>query len=198
MNRILLIAALGAGVWLVFFRQPAVELGPGVLAAEAPQQRTAGGEPFDFNGYTITPLQKFTLRAKVLSRKNYSSGREADLSPIDLALGWGRMSDEAVLETIDISQRNRWYYWKTPEFPIPRREIETSSANMHMIPADDYIKEQLDAVKRGEIIELEGKLVRADADDGWRWISSTSREDTGDGACEVVYVESFRVVETAN
>ena len=30
--------------------------------------------------------------------------------------------------------------------------------------------------------------IQVEADDGWRWRSSTTREDTGDGACEVVYV----------
>ena len=57
--------------------------------------------------------------------------------PEDLALGWGRMSDSDVLAKIDITQSGRFYYWHVDDFPIPRREIETSSANMHMIPSDD-------------------------------------------------------------
>jgi hypothetical protein len=75
-----------------------------------------------------------------LSSERYSLGREADLSPVDLALGWGKMSDEAVLSKINITQSNRFYYWHVDAFPIPRREIEINSANMHMIPADDRIK----------------------------------------------------------
>ena len=37
-------------------------------------------------------------------------------------------------------------------------------------------------------------LVAAQGDDGWQWRSSLSREDSGDGACELIYVcelESF-------
>jgi hypothetical protein len=28
---------------------------------------------------------------------------------------------------------------------------------------------------------------------GWRWVSSLSREDTGAGACELIWVESLSV-----
>ena len=37
-------------------------------------------------------------------------------------------------------------------------------------------------------VRIDGWLVEASASDGWRWRSSTTRDDTGGGACEVVYV----------
>ena len=82
----------------------------------------------------------------MLSRELYSLDREADLSPIDLALGWGHMSDSAVLEKIKISQSQRFYFWRVDEFPIPRGDIERSSANMHMIPANDALASRLKSV----------------------------------------------------
>jgi len=148
------------------------------------QQQT----PFIFDEYIISPLADFEISARVLSRKNYWMGREADLSPVDLALGWGRMSDPDILETISISQSNRWYYWQTPEYPIPRHEIESSSANMHMIPANNTIKDRLSDVDEGDHIFIKGQLVRVDAKDGWHWVSSLTRHDVGDKACELVYV----------
>ena len=44
---------------------------------------------FQFGEYKITPLADFQLIAKVLSEKHYRSGREAELSPVDLALRLG-------------------------------------------------------------------------------------------------------------
>lgn len=129
----------------------------------------------------------------MLSSKSYSVGREADLSPVDLALGWGPMSDETILNKVDISQSHRFYYWHVDEFPIPRREIETHSANMHMIPADDRIEKMLKSVRPGEVVKLSGYLVQVNASDGWHWKSSLTREDTGNGACEVVYVKELVV-----
>jgi hypothetical protein len=172
-----------------------VVLGPGVKVTEAPKQTDLRQvEKFQHKGYQIIPLAEFQLTGKILSREDYSFGRESDLSPIDLALGWGAMSDEAVLDKIDISQSDRWYRWQVQEFPIPRKAIETQSANMHMIPANDLVKDMLEKTKQGQIIEFSGYLIRAEADDGWNWQSSLTRNDTGAHACELVYVENVELI----
>jgi hypothetical protein len=147
------------------------------------------------NNYRITPLQDFSIDARVLSATHYIFGREAELSPVDLALGWGRMSDESVLKKISISQSGRFYFWHVDAFPIPRREIETHSANMHMIPENSEIESTLLSIRQGQVVHISGYLVEAKASDGWHWRSSLTRNDTGDGACEVVYVKSVYVTQ---
>lgn len=178
--------------WLWWSGRP-VARADGVLAADDPVQTDfdAPRPAIPFKHATLHPLADFSLTARVLSRDDYRFDAESDLSPTDLALGWGRMSDSAVLRSIDISQGGRFYYWQTKAFPIPRREIETHSANMHMIPADASVAYQLKRVRAGDVISLEGMLVEADKANGWRWRSSLTRGDTGDGACELVYVQSL-------
>jgi len=192
---LILLPLLGAG-WHFYSQPGQVTLGPGVLAKETPYQesiRSPGTHKVD--NYTITELADFRIKAKVLSKKNYFSGRESDLSPTDLALGWGNMSDESILEQIKISQSGRFYRWRVESFPLPRREIETSSANMHLIPASDIVESVLKEIRNGDIIELSGSLVNVESDsDGWRWRSSQTRNDTGNGACELIWVESLQIV----
>jgi hypothetical protein len=144
--------------------------------------------------YAITPLESFAIDARVLSRHDYRLDREADLSPTDLALGWGPMADENVLGDLQITQGDRWYHWHASKLPIPRREIETHSANMHMIASDPSIAAALERVQPSDRIHLEGRLVEVRGDDGWHWRSSLSREDTGAGACEVVWVTRLDVL----
>ena len=140
----------------------------------------------------LRPLAGFSIEARVLGREDYRMGREADYSPTDLALGWGRMTDDAVLSQLDISQGGRWYRYRwTNAPPIPVAEIVRSSANMHMIPADDAVAAALDRIERGERVRIDGWLVEIDANDGWRWRSSLTRDDSGGGACELVYVCSI-------
>ena len=67
-------------------------------------------------------------------------------------------------------------------------EIVRSSANMHLIPADAAVAQALRGVRAGQHVRIDGWLVQADAPDGWRWRSSLTREDSGGGACELVYV----------
>ena len=156
--------------------------------------RDTGGQ-LSIGEYRITPLQEqFEISARVLGRKDYTFGREADLSPMDLALGWGPMADPEVIAAFDISQSGRWYRWRAQQLPIPLRSVQTHSANMHMVPANQLIAARLNDIREGDLIELSGQLIRADAPDGWRWISSLTRNDTGDGSCELVLVEDVRVV----
>lgn len=169
-----------------------VEHPPGILVEESPKQtKLSTVKKWNKNNYHFRALVDFELRARVLGKESYSYDRESDIAPYDLALGWGQMSDQAVVDKIDISQRTRWYFWNTKKFPIPRREIEVNSANMHMIPSDDAVEEVLNNIKEGEIIYLKGYLVEVEADDGWKWKSSLSREDNGGGACEVVWVDKL-------
>ena len=185
-----------AAVWKFYNHSGQVTFGPGVMVNEVPQQERIGSSVnHSIDDYSITGIAKFSIKAKVLSRKNYHIGREADLSPIDLALGWGNMSDEAVLEKIEISQSRRFYRWHVESFPIPRREIETHSANMHLIPASDAVKSVIDRVRKGDIIEISGSLVNVISNtDDWHWNSSQTRNDTGKGACELILVENFYIV----
>ena len=190
---LLFVLAIAYGAYQHFHHRPVIQ-SPGITAPDTPVQNTPHGTTsFTLKGYQLTPLADFAIEARVLSVKRYSLGREADLSPVDLALGWGPMSDESVLKRIDISQGNRFYFWHVDEFFIPREEIEINSANMHMIPADSEVEKSLDSIREGQVVRLQGYLVEASASDGWKWRSSLSRADTGNGACEVIYVKTISV-----
>ena len=190
-----LLMALGV-FWKFYNHTGSVSLGPGVMVSEVPLQESITSDTsHNFDDYTINEVATFRLKAKVLAKKNYYTGRESELSPTDLALGWGNMSDETILEQVEISQSNRFYYWRVESFPIPRKEIETHSANMHLIPADDSIKSTIGNIRIGDIIEISGSLVNVTTqDDNWRWKSSQTRSDTGKGACELILVKSLYIV----
>ena len=165
---------------------------PGVLVTEAPVQINVQPSGFDLDGYQLTKKARFELRARVLSTEPYHLGREADISPIDLALGWGVMSDQSLVDQLDISQSSRWYRWKYDQaISATDQQIRASSSNMHMIPAWMSVKRSLKKLREGDIVILKGYLVDVDHESGWRWRTSMSRTDTGAGACEIVYVESI-------
>ena len=149
---------------------------------------------YQYAGFKITPLAEFQVMAKVLSSKHYKNGLESELSPVDLALGWGPMSQPEIIEKFSIRQSNRFYFWKTDNFPIPRKDVVSNSANMHFIPSNQAIEAKLKDVKEGQIVKFKGYLVRVDMDSGWRWVSSLNRNDSGNGACEVVLVDDISIM----
>jgi hypothetical protein len=190
---ILLIMALSAHYFWQKGR-PVTHEGKGQVAKDQPRQTLATSKIFRFREeYTVQPLADFEITARVLSRKRYWLGTEADLSPVDLALGWGPMSDDKVLSKLKISQSGRWFHWRCDSLPIPRMHIEQNAANMHLIPADDNIEKMIKSAKIGNIVRFKGHLVKISKQDGWRWQSSVSRSDAGNGACEVVFVKEFLI-----
>ncbi len=202
-HAVLAMALCAAALWWWTARSPAPQpmnaagacpLPPAVAAGDAPLQTDAPSlRPFSLRGYALQPLAGFSVDARVLSREDYSFGREADLSPTDLALGWKRMADDDVLSRLSLSQSGRFfrYSWRDQP-PLDPAEIVRSASNMHMIPANDAIADALKKVRRDDRVRIDGWLVQADATDGWRWRSSLSRDDSGSGACELVYVCSIR------
>lgn len=189
---ILLVIAAFVG-WNQWQYRPVVHP-PGVLVPSDPVQvNLPSPVPFRLEEFTITPRAEFDIQARVLGRETYFFGQESDLSPIDLALGWNRMSDQAIVDQISVRQGARWYITRfSAPPPIPEQEIIQSSANMHMIPASDDLERALKSLRPGDIVRIRGYLVDVDLHTGWKWRTSMSRADTGDGACEIVFVEDVQ------
>ncbi|GAC1373425.1 MAG: hypothetical protein NVS3B3_00880 [Aquirhabdus sp.] len=181
-----------------YFSHRAVKHPEGVItAANDPEQSDTSDSEFTYKQYSIKPLKDFKIVARVLSAEHYSTDAGADLVPVDLALGWGQMSDTYVINQLNISQGGRFYHYsyKFPA-PIPPNEMVTHSANMHMIPSNDLIEKQLKDVHKGQIVHLTGQLVEAkDLQKNWVWRSSLTREDSGGGACELIWVKSLYVTD---
>jgi hypothetical protein len=177
------------GSWHWFTNRP-IHVSDGVLVAAEPQQTLIpDGEKILHGRWTLTVRATYRITARVLGRETYNFDALSDLIPQDIALGWGPMSDSRVLRSIDMSQENRFFNWRTSAktlVAIP--VIITHAANTHVIPANASIARQLLHLRPGEVVTLSGELVDATRTDG-RWIkTSLVRDDTGAGACEVMWV----------
>jgi hypothetical protein len=165
---------------------------PGILIAAEPAQTEPpiGTLPITHGEFQLKPLAHYSIDARLLHRKNYRYDRAARLAATDLALGWGEMSDQSVLDRLTISQSSRfyWYEYRTPP-PIPQGAIVRQSANVHIIPADDEVKAACKALRAGDLIHLDGELVEVTGPGFVTWRSSLRRDDSGNGACEILFVE---------
>lgn len=187
---ILALAAVGLSV-LFLVNSGAIDRPPGVLAANEPRQRLVQRPAFQFGDYQLTPLAEFDVEARVLSVEKYRTDGGARLSPIDFALGWGPMSDSAVLEHFRVKQGGRFFTIYPDERAIDMKVALLSAANMHLIPATGALEDELKGVRPGSIVRLRGQLVSALGPNNVTWSSSLTRNDTGNGACELFYVESL-------
>jgi hypothetical protein len=134
---VLLIAVLWKawGQW----EHRAIHPADGVIAPDEPLQTDANGAPVIVLGrWTLAPRATYDITARILSREDYRFDPISGLAPLDLALGWGPMSDNRVLQALKVSQGARFYSWRpvTESLPIDLREVARYSANTHVIPAN--------------------------------------------------------------
>lgn len=197
----------GSGLWVLFvfiglgalavtfLPQHVVKPRPGPWVLDVPQQAEAiGVKRWAEKGFHFTPLASYRIHARVLHTERYYWDRSAALSPVDWALGWRGMSDSAILDRLSISQDNRWYFYHWRDAPpLSQETITEQSANTHILPATPEIAHQAKRVRRGDVIRAEGYLVSVDGPNEFKWSSSVSRTDTGDGSCEVFWVTSLTI-----
>ena len=190
---ILLTALAAAGLWQGFnnWQLRPVHPADGPIAPDDPRQTDVEAARVTTLGrWRLTPRARYDITARILGREDYHFDGLSDLIPEDLALGWGPMSDNRVLQAFEITQGARFYSWRPKRLlPIPQQAVIEHSANTHLIPADAVVARQLKRLRVGQVVHLNGYLVNGLRDDGASIRTSMTRSDTGPGACEVMLVQ---------
>jgi hypothetical protein len=193
---ILLLAASLLGGWNWWTRERVVDRAPGVIVSDEPRQDDlAQPRVFDHHGYTIRARARYDITARVIRKEIYRLDGGAGLAPVDLGVGWGPMSDSAVLDRIRFTQMGRFFYWdaRDAHFPLPAATLQTHAAQMHMVPPDADMEARLKRLRPGQVVHAQGWLVDIRGPGGFAWNTSLRRDDTGAGACEILYVEALEV-----
>ena len=191
-----LVIGIGAALILTFSSYSKGLRWPvGVLAPGDPIQGESIVRPKRWNieGYLVSALTTYSITARVLGAERYRWTQSADLSPVDFALGWGAMSDTGIIKDFSFGQSGRYYSWWAKELPIDSGEISRHSVNMHIIPVDYLTRKKILNVEPEDVVTMKGYLVRVDRPDGFQWVSSLTRDDTGGGACELMLVEEISI-----
>jgi hypothetical protein len=90
-----------------------------------------------------------------------------------------------------------WFSWK--DSSINGRFKPDAVSNNHLLVDDAVVRDALMQSELGDHIRLKGQLAEyANPANGLRRGTSTIRTDTGNGACETVYVTEFEIVKKAN
>jgi hypothetical protein len=147
--------------------------------------------------FTITPVAEYKISGMVVGKETYSSGWDGEISPVDLAIVWGKLATSEYDQYITYSQSNRWYFYQyKPGSPFDNSFVISHSANNHIIPANENIHEAVKTIGEKDIVVLEGVLVNIKGTYKGQpvtWNTSLSRKDTGNGSCELFYVSKVRI-----
>jgi hypothetical protein len=157
--------------------------------------------------YIIEPLFDYELNGVVVSYHNadaigdiWHHDKWKDYINLrDLCVIWGSNVDNGVY--LDMSFSNDswtcWAYW--PDRDTGKRFNKAALSNNHLLVDNPVVKDALMAAEPGDQIRLKGMLAsyRNPANHFYRG-TSTVRTDTGNGACETIYVNEFEIIKKAN
>jgi hypothetical protein len=175
-----------------------------VLATEEPWQReVAHPQGYRIREYELAELAYFDATGLVLSTCAYpistvdKESHRSLLSPLDVALGWGEMSNPAVLSHFCYYQAKRFFNIASyTSYTNEAAKIHPywHVANIHIIPATAAVTRALSSLHPNMMVRLVGSLVEVrQVRNGYKspiiWKSSLVRTDEGDGACELLYLK---------
>ena len=151
----------------------------------------------DYSIFTVTPLAKYEISARIVSKRNYTFGWQSRISPLDIVFAWGQIVDDNYSRYVMFNQDSRMYYFNnTNDSPYKPDYIYSHSANSHIIPANKNIKKVINSLSVGQKVLMKGYLVRVDGNvtEGHvMWISSLSRNNQNDRSSEVFYVNKVMI-----
>lgn len=185
---------VAAGWWQWHNSQPLTQT-PGILAPDEPTQSALPPNITAWNVGTteIMPLATFWSKARILHLERYRWDGMSIISPMDVSIGWGPLSNEVKVNQAKFTNTERNLEWGSKDPAFAFWEVSRNVANLHVIPSSDYVRTQLMELREGQIVLISGYLVVAKPATGPPWTSSLTREDTGPGSAEVIWVDSITV-----
>jgi hypothetical protein len=147
--------------------------------------------------FTITPVAEYRMSGMVVGKETYPSGWDGEISPVDLAIIWGKLAEAEYGRYITYGQSSRWYFYQyKPGSPVDHSFVISHSANNHIIPANENIRKAVKTIKEKDKVVLEGFLVNIKGTYRGQpvtWNTSLSRTDIGSASCELFYVSKVRI-----
>ncbi len=147
---------------------------------------------YELNGLVVSHNDPFRWYRFDITHDEYS------LDTRDLCVIWG--SNVRSDHYRHVSYHNEDYQcvirWSAGQRGIDLNKL----SNNHLITDSDAVRKVIANILVGDQVYMRGFLVNySEPDWGSSWrISSISREDEGDGACEVFFVKEIRVLATYN
>ena len=205
----LLIWASLLAIAVAWWRQDALPE-PGRLLqqlAEEPRQTETSRPPFQTTVgdvvYTVKPLYEYDLYGLVVSKHNADSWWDYihaawndKLNVTDLCVIWGDNALQGRYRKVSFSSGQFVCYFETSSQEAFEAFDPAQLSNNHLLSDNLHLSKRLREVRIGDQVHFRGVLAEYSHHHGfafWRG-SSTVRTDSGNGACETVYVSDAEIL----
>lgn len=202
---LLSLVLLGVSLWQSTRLPEPNELVSGLQ--EEPQQRLVHMAPFDVDSggitYTVKPLYSYDLTGLVVSKHNANAWWDYihrewhdELNVTDLCVVWGNDVNSDIYQRTHFSSGQFVCYFEFDSQKDYEAFDQTAASNNHLLSDNPRIAKLMRKVKVGDQVHFRGYLAEYSHNHGFPFKRGTSitRTDSGNGACETVYVEDFQIL----
>ncbi|MCK7575727.1 MAG: hypothetical protein MZV65_07410 [Chromatiales bacterium] len=208
---LLFLASLGLAIWSHWKKDqfPPPEFYDLERLVEPRQTRTLT-EPFEIEAegirYRIEPKFDYELDGVVVSLHDsdvfwdiYHTKDWQDFINIrDLCVVWGENVASDVFRAMRY-KNSTWTCWISTDDPQAARDFAWNQlSNNHLLSHIGLVQKAIKSAEIGDQIHLRGQLAAYSHDGGFQRGTSITRNDMGNGACETIHVEDFRITRKAN
>ncbi len=176
--------------------------------ADEPKQTRTGERAFDveFNevGYRIEPEYAYDITGMVVSYRHHNEDNSRmhalandHLNMLDVCVIWGDNTGNERLDKISFWNGLFTCNVKTRDQQAWDAFDMNQLSNNHLLSDDEFIRRQVKKIRIGDQIRVRGFLASYATEGGSVRGTSTTRTDTGNGACETIYVRTFEIVRAA-
>jgi hypothetical protein len=175
--------------------------------ANEPVQSPTGAAPFTTTvagvTYTVKPLADYEIWGLVVSRHDSHAGWDwihkatnDHLNVVDLCVVFAENVTRAAYVGLDYSSGQFVCYVNTPSTEKWQRFSMRAISNNHLLADRPSIADRLRGVRTGDQVRIRGWLAEYAHQHGFAFRRGTSltRDDTGNGACETIYVQDVEVL----
>lgn len=172
-----------------------------------PKQTATSKETFstEYKGieYEVEPQYDYDLYGMIVSFRHHDGEstmhlRSNDhLNMLDVCVVWGSNADNPLLRKISFWNGIFTCVIKTRDQEAWQSFDMYKISNNHLISNNDHIRDKVKKIHVGDQIRVRGFLANYGDVNGGKRGTSTTRTDTGNGACETVYVEHFQIMQPA-
>ena len=152
--------------------------------------------------YQIKPLYEYELTGLVVSFKRFRPGigiheRWNDyINVADVCVVWGHNASDVDLNAFDFWNLEFTCNYSTRDQVAWEQFNDDQLSNNHLVSDDPSIIAEIGRLRVGDQIHFRGWLSEYGQPGGPMRGTSTTRTDSGNGACETIYLTEFRILDS--
>jgi hypothetical protein len=200
------LALLLASCWKAESLPPSAGLQPVLLdePLQSPVRQAAFQTRAGAIDYTVQPLYRYELAGLVVSRHDSKAWWDYvhaewkdELNAVDLCVVWGDNVASGAYLPLDYSSDQWTCHVQTGSSAAWEAFDPAALSNNHLLTDQPALAQRLREVRVGDQIRLRGYLAEYShkVGAGFQRGTSTTRNDSGNGACETIFVEEFEILE---